>query len=287
MSELTLNRRRFLQLGATGMGALLGAAACKPAATVASSSASAQPVGLQLYTLRSMMEKSVAETLALVAEVGYKEVELAGLFGNTPQQFADLLKSNGLTSPSTHIMPHLLRADLSAHLDAAEALGHKYIVVPYLMPDDRKSIEDYYSLIDEMNMWGEQCKQRGIQLAYHNHDFEFQELDGELPYDLILDRCDSELLVMELDLYWTVKAGFDPVALFKRQPGRFKMWHVKDLAEDGSFADVGKGTIDFATIFANGELAGIEHKFVERDQTDDLVRTISQGFSAVTTLQSK
>jgi sugar phosphate isomerase/epimerase len=196
----------------------------------------------------------------------------------------------GLTAPSSHVLLKFMStdADVEKQIEIAKTMGHKYVVVPYIFPEDRSTdIAGYQRLAERLNKLGETFKANGIQLAYHNHDFEFENMNGQVPYDVLLDECDADLLAMELDLYWTVKAGLNPVDYFKRNPGRFKLWHVKDMDAQGEFADVGKGTINFDDIFAHGELSGIEHKFVERDKTDDMVETIKQGYLTVSRLNDK
>jgi len=288
-SASKLSRRRFMQMSATGVGALFGAAACGGASTV-TTAAKDNRVGLQLYTLRSMMEKSVTDTLKLVASVGYKELEFAGFYDNDPKDVKALMDELGLTAPSSHVLLKFMStdADVEKQIEIAKTMGHKYVVVPYIFPEDRSTdIAGYQRLAERLNKLGETFKANGIQLAYHNHAFEFENMNGQVPYDVLLDECDADLLAMELDLYWTVKAGLNPVDYFKRNPGRFKLWHVKDMDAQGEFADVGKGTINFDDIFAHGELSGIEHKFVERDKTDDMVETIKQGYLTVSRLNDK
>lgn len=286
-TSASLSRRRFMQWSATGLGALIGASACS-STTSMTSAVSENAVGLQLYTLRSMMEKSVADTLKLVASVGYKELEFAGFFGSDPADVKALIDELGLTAPSAHVALNLLEQDIDKQIEIAKVMEHKYMVVPWLSAEQRsKDIAGWQRLAEKLNVYGEKCQANGIQLAYHNHDFEFENINGQLPYNVLLDECEENLVAMELDLYWTVKAGYDPVDYFKRNPGRFKLWHVKDMDQNGQFADVGKGTINFDDIFANADLAGIEHKFVERDRTDDLVETIKQGYLAVSRLNAK
>lgn len=243
------------------------------------------PVGLQLYTLRDIMKVSVPATLKLVSSIGYKEMEFAGYFGHSAKDIRRMLDEEGLTAPSAHIQLTDFDTQLTKILDDAQTVGHKYLVVPWLSEAQRGSgISPYQRLAEKLNTLGEACHKEGITLAYHNHDFEFENREGRIPLDVLIENTDPNNLAIELDLYWAVKANKDPIAYFKNYPGRFKLWHVKDMAKDGSFADVGTGVIDFETIFAHGELAGIEHKFVERDQTNDRIATIEQGYKAVAAL---
>ncbi|MGK0305511.1 MAG: sugar phosphate isomerase/epimerase [Gammaproteobacteria bacterium] len=278
-AELALDRRRFMKLSSTILGASLlpgslAFAADKPSA-----------VGLQLYTLRDMMAVSVPATLKLVSAVGYKEVETAGYFEYSPREFRKMLDGEGLTSPSAHIRLDLFDKSLNQVIDTAKEVGHEYVVIPYLTVEQRGSgINVYKKLAENCNVYGEACKKVGLKLAYHNHDFEFEMRDGQLPYDVLLQDVDADLMAMEMDLYWMAKAKQDPLAYFKRHPGRFKLWHVKDMDKQGAFADVGTGIIDFPAIFAHAKQAGVEHKVVERDMTDNIVKTIQQGYKAVSAL---
>ena len=278
-TELAIDRRRFMKLSSTILGASLlpgslAFAADKPSA-----------VGLQLYTLRDMMAVSVPATLKLVSAVGYKEVETAGYFEHSPQEFRKMLDGEGLTSPSAHIRLDLFDNSLNQVIDTAKEVGHEYVVIPYLTVEQRGSgIDVYKKLAENCNVYGEACKKAGLKLAYHNHDFEFEMRDGQLPYDVLLQDVDADLMAMEMDLYWMAKAKQDPLAYFKRHPGRFKLWHVKDMDKQGAFADVGMGVIDFPTIFAHAKQSGVEHKVVERDMTDNIVKTIQQGYKAVSAL---
>jgi sugar phosphate isomerase/epimerase len=242
----------------------------------------AKPIGLQLYTLRNELGKDVEGTIRKVAEIGYQEVELFGygngkFFGKTPKEFGELLKSVGLKAPSGHYMTGASTPNQKGSLsngweqavEDAATIGQKYMVCAYLFPDERKTLDQYKQHIDLFNKAAETCKKAGIQFAYHNHDFEFQAVEGQIPYDLILKGTDPKLVQMELDLYWATFAGIDPVELFKKSPGRYPLWHVKDMEKSAerSFAEVGTGSIDFQRLFNAQKTAGLKHFFVEQDQT--------------------
>jgi sugar phosphate isomerase/epimerase len=228
-------------------------------------------VGLQLYTLRNEVGKDLAGTLKRVAEIGYKEVELFGYnngtyFGKTPKEMRAVLDGLGLKTPSGHFMLGQLQKDWDKAVDHAKEMGQQYMVCAYLFPQERKTADDYKRYVDVFNRAGEACQKAGIQFAYHNHDFEFQAIDGQLPYDILL-KTDPKLVQMELDLYWAAFAGKDPVELFKANPGRFPLVHLKDMAktEKREFAEVGTGSIDFQRILDARKTAGIKHFFVEQD----------------------
>ena len=282
-------KRQFLQLGALSLGvaglgmAGLGLTSLPLAATT--TTAKVVP-GLQLYTLRDLMAQSVADTLKLVAGVGYTQVEFAGYFDQTAKQLKNIIDSEGLSAPSCHQPLEALQQNLDGVIEQALVMGHQYLVLPYLYEAQRQTLDQYKALAVFLNQAGERIKAAGLKLAYHNHEFEFITLSGAMPYDVLLNETDSNLVQMELDLYWVVKAGLSPLDLIARQPGRFPLWHVKDMDKAGGFADVGKGVIDFKPIFAKADAAGLRHAYVERDQTDNRVETIRQGFSALSTLLS-
>lgn len=239
--------------------------------------------GVQLYTVRGEMQKSVEATLARVASIGYKEVEFAGYFGRTPKQVADALKANGLTAPSVHVPVNDFLADAGRTLDTVEAVGHKFVVVPYLEAKDR-TLDNYKRLADSFNTWAAASRKRGIQFAYHNHDFEFETVGGEIPFDLLLARCDKSLVQFEMDLFWTNKAKRDPLDYFARHPGRFPLVHVKDMKTDGTMTEVGSGAIPFARYVAQASQAGIAHYFVEHDNPKDAFGSIATSFKALSAL---
>ncbi|WP_460949699.1 sugar phosphate isomerase/epimerase family protein [Spirosoma daeguense] len=268
-----ITRKQFLKLGA-----LATSAALLP--SFDTFAASAKTVGLQLYTLRDLMAKDPDGTLKKVAQIGYKEVESFGygdgkFFGKTPKEYSDFLKSLGLSAPSGHYvtgktMPNAkgtLLKDWKRAVDDAAAIGQKYMVCAYLFPDERTKLDDYKQFAELFNKSAEVCKAAGIQFCYHNHDFEFKAMDGKIPYDVLLSETDKNLVKLELDLYWATFAEQDPVALFKKHPGRFPLWHIKDMEKtaERAFAPVGTGSINFQRIFDAKSTAGLKHYFVEQD----------------------
>jgi len=226
-------------------------------------------IGLQLYTVRHQMEKDFEGTIARVAATGYREVEFAGYFGRNPRDVRALLDHHGLAAPSSHVS--LAPADWRAALDAAPVVGHRYLVIAWIPPEQRRTLDDYKRAAERLNHAATEAKAAGLQFAYHNHDFEFQPLDGKLQYDVLLAETDPKLVQLEMDLYWITKGGQDPLAYFERWPGRFPMVHVKDSAgpPDNRMVEVGAGKIDFKKIFAQSDQAGIRHYFVEHDDAAD------------------
>ncbi|MEO8112381.1 MAG: sugar phosphate isomerase/epimerase [Ginsengibacter sp.] len=242
-------------------------------------------IGLQLYTVRDAMEKDPRGTLAKVAEIGYNSVELATytgsekFYGMSPSEFAIALKQNGLVAPSAHyrlgeeqpkgvVQQGTMLHDWDKAVDDASALGLKYMVCAYLADVERGNLDHYKKVAEQLNTAGERCKKAGIQLCYHNHDFEFIKQGDQYPYDILLS-ADKDLVKMEVDLYWVTKAGQDPIKLFNEHPGRFPLWHVKDMdnTTKKDFTEVGNGVIDFKKIFEHKNKAGMKYFFVEQDKT--------------------
>ena len=261
-----INRRVFLKsAGGASFGSLLVARSGFGRSTAKNRM---KAIGLQLYTVRSQMEKDFDGTLAKVASTGYKEVEFAGYFNRTPQQVNAVLSANGLTSPSAHVSLKSLTDNWQATIDTAAAIGHRYLICAYLVPDERKSLDDYKRHSEPFNRAGEACRKAGIQFGYHNHDSEFPAVNGVIPFDVLLEKTDKNLVKIELDLYWIVKAKQDPLKYFSSHPGRFPLLHVKDMDNTPKqfFTEVGRGVIDFKRIFARSGKAGVKHYFVEQDQ---------------------
>ena len=253
-------------------------------------------VGIQLYTVRDMMGESPEKTLEMLARIGYSQLESAGYqdrkyYGMSPADFRSLMEDNGLSMPSGHYTTGrvndfgVMTTSWDAAVEDARAVGQKYMACAYLFPEERKTIDQYKELTDLLNKCGEACKKAGIQFTYHNHDFELIELDGEMPYDILLNQTDPDLVKMELDLYWVTKAGHDPIDMFAKSPGRYPLWHVKDMDQEGNFAPVGTGTIDFKRIFSASRKAGLKHFFVEQDQIKgDVENAITTSYKSVSSL---
>jgi len=243
-------------------------------------------IGLQLYTVRGTMATDPKGTIEKVAKVGFNSVEAAGysadgmFYGMKPQDFSKLLEDNGLIIPSSHYsfgedkdpkgnekLGTILHGWDKAVQDGA-SIGLKYMVCAYLSPTERGGLDHYKIVADSLNKAGEICKKSGIQLCYHNHDFEFEKQNGKMGYDILLDQTDKDLVKMEMDLFWVNKAGYNPIDLFKAHPHRFALWHVKDMdrTPEKKFTEVGNGTIDFISIFDHAGESGMKYFFVEQDQ---------------------
>jgi sugar phosphate isomerase/epimerase len=220
------------------------------------------------------MAEDLEGTLRRVAELGYDEVELAGLFGHDPQAVRQLLDELGLDPVASHVDWEIIREAPDRAIEETLALGSRYLVLAWMPPSERSTLERWRGWVDRLNDVARACRDRGLRFAYHNHDFEFQPLEGRLPFDLLLEGFDRDLVELEVDLYWLALAGREPGDLFDRYPGGYPLAHVKDMdRSDLSMADVGQGDLDFAATFAQADRAGLRHFFVEHDDTSDPWRT--------------
>lgn len=235
-------------------------------------------VGLQLYSLREILPNDVKGTLEQVAKAGYTQVEVYGFnikdkfWGLTPIELKKILDANKIKAVSGHfnMYPYLENGDeaeLKAAIAAAKVLGLKYITIPYLLPETRKDAADYQTLAKRLNYAGKLCRDAGMRLAYHNHDFEFIPYNGVTGLNILLSQTDPKLVDFELDIYWAIRSGIDPVDLFKANPGRFKMWHVKDMDKNNHElnAEIGTGTINYKSLFQQAKLSGLKYFFVEHE----------------------
>lgn len=270
---MTLDRRDFLAAAGAGL-----AAAALPGALGAESAGRIKRVGVQLYTVRTLLAKDFDGTLAELAAIGYREVEFAGYYDRAPKQIRATLDRLELAAPAAHVPFELLRDDPERAFDAAETLGHKYLIVAWLDRADRGSLSALTRTAAAFNRIGERARKRGLRFAYHNHDFEFAPLEGRLPFDALLDDTDPALVSFEMDLFWTVKGGASPLDYFARYPRRFPLVHVKDMAAGQQMVDVGSGTIDWRRIFARRTQAGIEHFFVEHDEPEDPIASVRSSY---------
>lgn len=236
--------------------------------------------GLQLYTIRRLMRDDVPSGLALVAGIGYQHVEFAGYYGYPASELRLMLDDLGLAAPATHVSQTDMVENLDAAIESALILGHRYLVLPAINPESRASLDGYYRMAEQFNAWGEACDGAGLRFAYHNHAFEFESADGQVPYDVLLDETDPALVEFELDLYWIRAAGRSELDYFERYPGRFTLWHVKDMDSEGEMADVGDGVIDFASLFDRND-TGVRYAFVEHDNPPDPETTIRRSYAAL------
>ncbi|HTF20738.1 MAG TPA: sugar phosphate isomerase/epimerase [Chryseolinea sp.] len=230
-------------------------------------------MGLALYSVREPIMKDPKGVLQSVAGFGYKELETFSykdgqIFGMNFSDFCNHAKSLGMKVTSGHYGLAQITGDtwLKA-VDDAKKNGQEFMVMPYLVEGDRKTIDDYKRVCEKLNAAGEVCNKNGIRFQYHNHAFEFDTVDGQIPFDVMLKELDPKKVGLELDLYWIVRAGKDPVKYFEAFPRRFEQWHIKDMskADNSKNSNVGDGSIDFKALFAYAKKAGLKHWYVEYD----------------------
>ncbi len=274
------SRRDFLKITAAGAIGLtaLGSFTLKPDTT----DRKKLGVGLQLYTIRDVMAVDPLGTLKKVSDMGYKNLELANysngkFYGFSPKELKKIVGDLGMTILSSHTQVEAAGITIDNAKKMADdhaEVGVKYCVQPWVNDVDR-NIESYKKMVGDWNEVGKIMKGVGIQFGYHNHNFEFKPIDGIIPYyDIFMREMDPNYITMEIDLFWVSKAGQNPVEMFKKYPGRFQLFHMKDmLTNQDPFFDVikddvcsvGAGVIDFKAILASKELAGMKYLFVEDD----------------------
>jgi sugar phosphate isomerase/epimerase len=275
------SRREFLKLSAAGtMGAILVSQyGCGKAA---------QPgIGLQLYTIRDAMTADVPGSLKKVADFGYKYVELADyangkFYGYDPAEFKKLVNGLGMEILSSHTQVEGVGVTVDSAKKMAEdhaLIGAKYCIQPWIVEEMRTTVASYQRMAANWNEIGKVMKEYGLQFGYHNHNFEFNTVEGKVPYfDVMLAELDKDLVIMELDMFWTTKAGHNPVDIFNKYPGRFPLFHLKDMYTNqppffdvikDDISPVGEGVIDFKKIIAAKEIAGMKYMIVEQDQSRD------------------
>jgi sugar phosphate isomerase/epimerase len=279
------SRRSFLQAGA---GA--GLAATARAKTLSA-------VGVQLYTVRTVLPEKPAETLRAIDAIGYREIEgTQGLL----DKILPALQGTKLKPVSMHLDSKVVTLgtddDLARVLERVKKAGFRYAVMPYLPPNERGGLDVIKKLADKLNRAGEKCRAAGLRLCYHNHAFEFEPMGGSTPLQTLLENTDAKTLALELDLFWVSVAGQDPAATLARYKGRVPLVHLKDRAKDTpdrfneavertAFKEVGNGTLDWPKVLKAAEAAGVEHYFVEQDQTPgDPIESLRQSFAFVSKL---
>ncbi len=264
------SRRNFLKL--SGLSALGLAMPGKNFSSIMNDTLFAEQkikqFGIQLWTVKEDLAVNAKETLKQIASYGYKQIESfegkQGIFwGMKNTEFKSYMDELGMKIISSHCET---KTDFERKAAEAAAIGMKYLICPYKGP--QKSIDDFKRFADEFNKNGETCKKNGIRFAYHNHDYSWKQLDGQIPQEVMMDNTDKDLVDFEMDIYWVVAAGVDPQVYFKKYPNRFRLCHVKDLGKTAIGSEsvhLGKGTIDFHSILKTGKENGLEYYIVEQE----------------------
>lgn len=268
-----MERKDFIKLSSLG---ILGLYSCG----ISNIMTTKGTLAIQLYTIRDAVSQNPEKTLEKLAQLGFNQLEIYGydglFFGRSLNEFKQILNNTGLKVISSHHTTGIvhpgkgsLMTNWEQTVEDLQSLGTKYMVCSYLFPEER-TVDHYKKLPDLLENSGTVTQKADIQFAYHNHDFEFDSFDEEgNAYDFILRNTSSDRVKMELDLYWIAKAGLNAVDYFEKYPGRFPLWHIKDMkAGNNDFTEIGNGTIDFRKIFRYKEKAGLKHWFLEQDSSD-------------------
>jgi sugar phosphate isomerase/epimerase len=243
-------------------------------------------IGIQLYTVRDLLSKDMEMTLAALAAIGYREVEFAGLYGRPASQVRAMLNRHGLRAPAGHVGIPEITDTIDQTIADAKTLGHEYVIVPWI-PEESRTLDGYRRLAESFNRAGARLRAAGLTLGYHNHAFEFDALPGTTSacgYDILLRHTDPMLVVMELDLYWIRKGGKNALQYFRDFRGRFRLAHVKDMADDGSMTDIGGGVMKWAELLEAAQQAGVRHFFVEHDNPAEPMAFARTSFDYLRTL---
>ncbi len=269
-----MDRRYFVKQGLTL------AAATPLLSTMDFEAKKKRHIGIQIYTIRDLLQKDATGSIKAIAAAGYKEIELAGynarkFYGLSAMEMKNLAKGLGLSIPSSHVAINLvdyfkekaLPAEYLGAIDDAAMMGQTFIIQPFLPPQFRNDKDNAMRLAEMFNKAGEAAKSRGLQFGYHNHAFEFDPIGDTNMMNIFLKETDAKLVKLELDLYWVVFANVDPIALIKNNPGRFGLYHIKDMAksEKRESIEIGDGIIDFNKIFKETKGLGASYFLVEQE----------------------
>jgi sugar phosphate isomerase/epimerase len=275
----------------------LGASVLAGALSAAGRSAQLKTIGVQLYTVRTVLPKAPAETLKAIHEIGYQEIEAT--FAGFDKIWPDV-QASGLKPVSMHLDAKMVSQggdDLSRAIDQLAKYGFKFGVFPYVNPADRGGPDVMKALAEKLNAAGEKCRAAGMACAYHNHAFEFESKDGTTLFQVLADNTDKKLVNFEMDLFWVSVAGNDPVEMLRKMKGRVPLVHLKDKAqgtpvlykesvERTAFKEVGSGVLDWKKILAEAHSAGVQHYFVEQDQTPgDPLESLKKSYQYLSTLK--
>jgi sugar phosphate isomerase/epimerase len=265
-------------------------------------------VGIQLFSMPKLLEKDFSSGIHMLAQMGYREIEMygpfpfsaqvaidrwaavtpalgfsgSGFFGRTAAEVKKVLAENDITVPSIHTDLETLSTKMNQLGEVAQTIGYTYVVLPSLPPENRKTLDDYKKTIDLFNSIGEQASKVGLRFAYHNHGYGLHPLEGKIPVQMIIENTDPKQVYLEMDLFWTVAGGVDPIAFLEKYPGRYKMLHIKNMKQKVTFSGdggdpkqwielfpqmstAGEGALDLKSILMAAKKSGVEHFFVEQD----------------------
>ncbi|MGK2862367.1 MAG: sugar phosphate isomerase/epimerase family protein [Chitinophagaceae bacterium] len=258
------SRREFLKVsGSLAIGSML-----LPQLSNAIGIKKVKNIGIQLYAVRKEMLENAAGTLKQLAKIGYKELESArsekgNYYGLSPKEIKKICKDLGMTLRSGHVHQD---AKWKQSIEEAVETGQEYLIISSF-PSKGQTADNYKRVAEACNKGGEECKKANLKFGYHNHEYEFETENGQVLYDVLMDNTDPSLVHMELDLGWVVAAGKEPLNYFEKYPGRFPLWHLKDmdLAKNHS-TEFGKGQVDIKSILKNAEKSGMKYLFIEQEE---------------------
>ena len=277
-------------------------------------------IGIQLFSIPKLADSDFAGTMKMVSQIGYKEIEFfgpysfsssedkerwkgvapsvgfsgSGFFGLTAKEVKKILNDNGLATPSMHTGADSLNNAMGGLAEAAHVLGTKYVILP--SAPSQIDLDGYKRQADEFNSIGAEAKKQGVRFAYHNHGNGLKAIDGTIPFDLILERTDPDLVYFQMDIYWMTAGGVDVCEYLDKYPGRFRLMHVKDMAKDVRFSgdggdpsqwielfpyleNAGDGVLDLEKILSHAKRSGVEHFIVERDMAPDPEEDLKKSIS--------
>lgn len=299
-----LNRRDFIKNAAFGAAAL----SLTPLEEVILELKKVKKIGIQLFSLPKSLSNDFEGSVKMLAQMGYKELELfgpypfspaatqenwkkvapmlgfsgSGYFGKTAKEVKKIFDDNGLSSPAAHSDFDTLVSAMDKWGEAAQILGHKYVILPSIPEDKRKTLDDYKRTAEVFNKIGESAKNVGLRFAYHNHGYGFKALEGKIPFELLMEQTDPNLVFLEMDIFWTAAAGVKPLDYLEKYKNRYKLLHIKDMKEAKTFAkdgntaqewfalfpyltNVGEGVLGVKEIVEKAQSIGVQHFMVEQD----------------------
>ncbi|MAU26988.1 MAG: xylose isomerase [Muricauda sp.] len=286
-----------------------------------------EAIGIQLFSLPFLLEKDFRQAIAMLSRMGYKEIEMygpypfsseaahqrwnavtphlgfsgSGYFGLSEKEVKAILDEHGITVPAMHTDLVTLENHAVELGKAAKSIGFKYIGLPAIPDERRKTLDDYKKMADTFNAIGEQAQQEGLMFYYHNHGYGLNEIEGQIPFEVLIDNTDPDLVFLEMDLFWTLAGKANPIDYLKKYSGRYHLMHVKDMKEQISFSGdggnssqwielfpnmttVGNGVVDFNTIIPIAKENGVKHFFVEQDMVQNPEIALKKSFDYLSSL---
>lgn len=320
------NRREFIKTSASAAAGTVVASSSLMAAIDRHSPI--KNTGLQLWSIAKFLETDFTGNLQMLSQIGYKNLELfgpypfstqkdkdgwnaitpmlgfsqSGYFNHTAKELKTILDSKGLRTPAMHVGLDTLRNKLSETAEAAHILGQQYAGIAAIPEEERRSLDDYKRIADDFNRIGEKAKTLGIRFYYHNHGYGLKEMEGKIPFDIILERTDPSLVFLEMDIFWITAGGADAVKYLDANPGRYKLMHVKDMTERVQFSgdggnpqqwielfpyitDAGSGVLDLKTILSRAQKSGLEHFIIENDVITNPKDSLEKSYKYLSSLK--